>query len=779
MAEFLHEQQAVVEVWTCASGGRPARRLRAGELSERAFQINQAPALVAVTYLDPETGMIERGRLDFGTFAAELVAREADRYRLHRLRRDEIRRALRAKNGAGDLSACAQWEALRAAAGRGTLEITEMPSKPSDDDDFFVACECEVGGFGQITRVVRVYRGSQVSHRIVGGTGGLFLRGGGGKGGRVAVAVRQGEGAGVPVPGRDVIEIRVPDARQTDPRYWNLLEFGEAWVLRESGLAQMGLVNAHLENRRKQMAWRKSNYDRFAEPLFAGLNVGGGIAGAGAPLGEAARLAYNVLVTGALTPDVPSNRELEDLLRFVAARSIHPRLARKPGKTLTREETEELWRIGARLSAREVEDALRAIGDDDVTAMLSFPRWQNMDQKYRLVVDILTDLFKVTGKSEAGILEDVFNNSVLSPNGEFSITTALALALGNKTVTPLSGVSLEQLARGDGPVEAWLQYLNFTVDLRAVANTLSLWRLRTRADRELRKPFGHAPRLNDLAAYEFRIFGYPTLFWYKRGLLKNDLEAFSKDFAYGVLGTEVVERFPTQNDFLMELSAGRLAPIGFAWIPEGLRRAGRESNLPVFAHRIRSGKHAGQTAIIVYGLKAYRQHSAFMERELRRFRQYERMLVEGGVITRLLEAENPGDLQPLDYEPRLEVGSDAVSRSFKPLLGDLLEFQRILRFTRWSVELEGSDLVERERLESRLRHWGVAVGPGSPDPLGKVDPHFSSFIYRATVDGSWRRILVVHVPGVRDLAHCMAVAEEGRRREAWRRRAAGRMPIGP
>ncbi|NIP92542.1 MAG: hypothetical protein GWO24_03360, partial [Akkermansiaceae bacterium] len=108
----------------------------------------------------------------------------------------------------------------------------------------------------------------------------------------------------------------------------------------------------------------------------------------------------------------------------------------------------------------------------------------------------------------------------------------------------------------------------------------------------------------------------------------------------GIYGTRVVERFPTQNDFVRELRAGRLTPIGFARIPEGLKRAGRESNLPVFGHRIRSGRHAGKTSIIIYGLKAFRSHSAFMGRELNRYRQFERILEEGGVIRKMISAEN-------------------------------------------------------------------------------------------------------------------------------------------
>lgn len=779
MAASLRQREAVVEVWSYAAGGEPGRRLRAAELAVRATSLNQSPTFLTATYFDSKLGVVKKGRIEFGTIAPSLQVGEARRYRRDRERRDEIRRFLGARNGEGVLSAGAQWKLLRASVKGGRLSVTHLPASPQDDRDLFVACECEVGADGQIARVVRVYRASQVSHQIVGGAAGLSFKGGADQPARSGTAVRQGEGSGVPLPGRDVLEVRMIDRKVADSRRWNRVLFGEPWVLRECGLAQLGLISAHLENQRKDLAWRKSNLDRFAEPIFAGLNIGGGIAGATTPLGEVARLAYNVIVTRSLTPSVPSSKELEDLFRFVAAKARHATLARRPGENLSASEVKELRSIGAKLAPRDVEDSLRVIAADDLRAMLAFPTWQNMDQKYRLYVDILTDLLKVTGDSESGILKDLFNNSRLGPNGEFNITSSLAIALGQEGITPLSGVSLQDLAQGDGPERAWLQFLNVTVDLRALANSLSLFRRRDDLDRELQKPFGHAPSASDLAAFEFRVFGYPTLFWYKRGLLKEDLAAYRNDFAYGVFGTRVVKRLSTREDFMAELRAGRLMPIGFARIPEGLRRAGRESNLPVFGYRIPSGKDQGQIAILIYGLKAYRAHSAFMRRELERFRSYQRMLKDGGVITKVLEVEGAAGLTTAELEPKLNVGQEAVATIYRPLLQDLLEYQRLLRLSKWGVALNSEGQSERARLESILRGRGVAVGPGQPDPLELVDPYFSSYVYRAQVNGQWRRMQAIHIPSVRDLARGIAVAEIQRQRESVRRRSAGRVKIDP
>lgn len=738
---FLETRNAVTEVWSLRDGGLTHRRIKAGELSSLdAVQ----PSVLAVTYLDPQTNRLRRERLAFGSSAASEMAHRSARYHHHRQIQNEMRRIMRTRAALGGLSASAQWNALRAAAHSGRLPLRFLPIRPPQEDDFFVAMECELDAAGQIVQVVRAYRASEVSARFVDGREELVLQRAG--------DTRKLTARSVEARGSKNSSIRIYDAQEPDPHKWNLLEFGEAEVLRQTSLAHLGLINAHLEHQRKELAWKKSNLDQLANPVFTGLNVTGGLTGVGAPLGEIARLIYNLTVGPRFTPDVPTPRELEDLFRYLAAKARHPELARKPGPQLDARELRTLQRAGALMSEGDVADAVRGLSDQDLQAMLQFPRVQNMDQKYRLVVDLLSDLGKATEASESGVLKTLFNNSTLAPNGDLSLSTGLALAVGQQSITPLSGVSLQELAEGGGSAEAWLQFLNLTVDLRSIVNTLTLLRNREQRDRELRRPFPHAPRINDLAAYEMRLFGYPLLFRYKRGLLKNDLAAYRQDFAYGIVGAEIVEHFSSQEDFLKEYRAGRLAPLGYVNLPGGPRGTKRQSNLPVFGHRIPSGPHAGKTSLIVYGLKAYREHLGLMQRELKNFRLFERVLEEGGVIRSLIKTTKNEHLPPRSFEPVIHVGEDAASIHFSPLLQDLLEHQRLVRFREWGIELDRESINEQARLQRRLKGHGIHISTRNPDPLLSVDATFSVFTFRTRIDGRWQSVQITNLASMAELA---------------------------
>jgi len=100
---------------------------------------------------------------------------------------------------------------------------------------------------------------------------------------------------------------------------------------------------------------------------------------------------------------------------------------------------------------------------------------------------------------ERGLQRDIFNNIYFSVTGEISINYIIAVVAGARQATPLSGASLENLSRGHGRGVEWLQYLNFTVDVRAVLNTLSRLTHRGLANKELKQPFPYAPRMDDLA----------------------------------------------------------------------------------------------------------------------------------------------------------------------------------------------------------------------------------------------------------------------------------------
>src|SRR5262249_8360910 len=110
-----------------------------------------------------------------------------------------------------------------------------------------------------------------------------------------------------PIAGQDDVELRVkpgsasePVAQRsvpaTDPEKWNVVEFGEPELIRQSALAKYSLISAHLERTRKQVSLKMSTVALIVEPIFLGLNVGGGVSGLGFPIGEAARLAYNTTI---------------------------------------------------------------------------------------------------------------------------------------------------------------------------------------------------------------------------------------------------------------------------------------------------------------------------------------------------------------------------------------------------------------------------------------------------------------------------------------------------
>ena len=113
-----------------------------------------------------------------------------------------------------------------------------------------------------------------------------------------------------PILGQDLVELRIIDPNEPDVRRWNVLEFGEPEVLKQSALAvqlgQRASGFAAQANRAQEM-----KIDLFVEPVVAGLNIGGGV-GFGRSRGEVARLAYN-LITPKFIADVPKVKELREL----------------------------------------------------------------------------------------------------------------------------------------------------------------------------------------------------------------------------------------------------------------------------------------------------------------------------------------------------------------------------------------------------------------------------------------------------------------------------------
>jgi hypothetical protein len=823
LVEFLAGQDALVEVWASSTEGQGgARRIPAPELARLKAGRHEPPTRVTVTYREEWTGAVIRCGLEFGFGAADAVAGLHVAYQRHRVLQLNAREILGARNAEGLPDAFAQWVALQAARRDGRFVPLEPIGEPWDARDLFVACEYEVDAGNNFRSVVRLYRHHEIRRHIVGERQALSLEPAEQIGGRTVLAF-QGRGVSDelepvfhPLPGLTTVELRVEDRGRPDPRTWNVLEFGEPELLRQTALAHFSLINAHLETRRKALAMKQANLALVVEPIIAGLNIGGGVAGISFPLGAAARLGYNALLVPRLIPDVPSARQMRELLRLAAARADHPELRARPGRLLDRHDLKVLREGLAELTEADVSDFIQLMGEEDLEAMLRIARLQRIDAKLVNLLGIVAEAGRVSGwTDEAGWQRDVFNNIYFSVTGELSINYIIASLAGQRDATPLSGVSLEALSRGDGPAEAWLQYVNITVDLRAVLNTVVRLSQRGLASKELKRPFPYAPRMSDLAAYEFRIFGYPLLLFHKRGLIRADAEAFQNDYAYSLLGTRIVERFRTREEFEREIRDGRVVPLGYVRVPTA---AGgwKETNLAVFAHRIPAGRHRGKTALVLYGLKAFHEHSEMVERERRRFLEFERGLLDGAVIEQCIEAEPepgqetapvfPGRLDPagltsgqesvlrqtlrrrieeLDlgaggarepvpparmFEPMIHAGRTSAAEIYEPLLGDLLELRRHEVRKSWGIQIDDQERDAARGIREGLAARGIAVSPG--DPLESVDAFHSSFLYRRSVDGWRQRVRVARLPGLADIQREIEKADDAKRIEAIRRDAA-------
>jgi hypothetical protein len=823
LVEFLAGQDALVEVWVSSPEGEDgARRITAPELARLKSGRHEPPTHVTVTYRDEWTGAVIRCGLEFGFGAADAVAGLHAAYQRHRMLQLHAREILGARNAGGLPDAFAQWEALQAARRDGRFVPLEPIGEPWDARDLFVACEYEVDAGNNFRSVVRLYRNHEIRRHIVGERQALSIETAEQIGGRTVLAFA---GRGVsdelepvfhPLPGLTTVELRVQDPARPDPRTWNVLEFGEPELLRQTALAHYSLINAHLEARRKALALKQANLAMVVEPIIAGLNIGGGLAGVSFPLGAAASLGYNALLVPRLIPDVPSARQMRELLRLAAARADHPELRGRPARLLDRHDLKVLREALPELTEADVSDFIQLMDEEDLEAMLRIARMQRIDAKLVNLLSIVADAGKVSGwTDESGWQRELFNNVYFSVTGELSINFIIASLAGLRDTTPLSGVSLEALSRGDGPAEAWLQYLNVTVDLRAVLNTLARLTQRGLADKELNRPFPYAPRMSDLAAYEFRVFGYPLLLFHKRGLIRADAEAFQQEYAYSLLGTRIVQRFRTREEFETEIRAGRVVPLGYVRVPT-VTGGWKETNLAVFAHRIRAGRYRGRTAIVLYGLKAYQEHSEMVERERRRFIEFEQGLRDGAVIELCIAAEPepgqdealvfPGQLGPsgltpeqesvlrrmlrrrmeeLDlgaggtrepvppagmFEPTIHAGHTSAEEIYEPLLGDLLELRRHELRKSWGLPVDDQERDAARGIREGLAARGIEVSPGNP--LESVDAFHSSFLYRRSVNGWRQRVRVARLPGLVDIRRELEKADDAKRINAMRRDAA-------
>lgn len=775
LEEFIRSRDAVLETWaigeaTRREGLEGARRITAEELASLRSEGRELPTWNTVALPARDGRGVVRYRMEFGAAATRVEDAAADSYLRHRRLQLRARKILDARDSQGRRSAIAQWNALHDAVRAGQLEIEHPPPPIPFEHDLLVAFEFEVNARGHYQRAVRVYRQSEIQKRFFDGVPGLLLSPSWeDREFRAYVIPPRFDGTRRiqvlnPIDGQDAVEVRVKREGEPDFRRWNRLEFGDAELLEESAVATYAVLNAYLERSRKELAWKKSNFDMVAEPVFAGINIAAGASGVEFPVGEAVRLAYNALVSPWFLPKIPTVAEMRELLRLLAAYQNHPALSGLPAEVLTPTDGRELQAYVEQLTPQQVENAVRHIDRDDLEAMRSLARFQNLDAKYRLFVDILTGIAKVSGEAyEGGLVEDVFNNAYVALNGELSLSTILLVTLGEKDLTPLSGIALEDLVRGRPPHEAWAQYFNVSVDLRSVANSVSRWFHRDLAGKELRMPFPHAPRADALAAYEFRIFGYPLLFFYKRGLLKDEIRAYREDYAYGIVKSDIVEHFPDRESFDAEIRAGRLLPLGHVLVRDGLGRM-RRSDLLVFAHYIPSGPYpTDRIAIVQYGLKAYEQKSELMRREQNRYAEYETALLDGGVIRRLFAAEKTSAIAPQRFEAKILAGREWINRLYTPLLGKLEEMHRLRTLTRWGVPPDREADHLAEEIHDLLRLSGLELGPEDSVALRHVDAASSRFIVSITHRGYWRDVQFSMIPDLASVETAAMRAAQSRR----------------
>ena len=402
LMDFLLEHEAVIEVWGYGEGQEHPRRLTAPEVGRLKKQRREQPTFLTVTYRRSATGEVATNRLEFNFKAASELSTVSEGYERHRQTQLAAQAALGARDEQGRLDAGAQWEELARAAEEGRLPLALLPPKPSKPDDLFVALEYEVDRFNNFTNVVRIYRASEIQRRVVQEPDGqntqvlILNRPGHGppgeaRGFRLRGGSDELEPAPNPVPGQDVIELRVANPNEPDARKRNVLEFGESGIVAQSALARFSLVSAYLEKKRKEIALKKSRLDLIAEPIFAGLNIGGGLAAVGFPIGEAARLGYNAAVVPWFIPDVPSVRQMRELFRLMTAKARHPQLKTKPAHFLDQADFEHLQEFSKTLTDAEVAEHLQHVSDEDLKGMLRLAKMQRKDAQVSNLLSSMGD----------------------------------------------------------------------------------------------------------------------------------------------------------------------------------------------------------------------------------------------------------------------------------------------------------------------------------------------------------------------------------------------------
>src|SRR5439155_15114676 len=167
LLDFLIEREALVEVWAYPQKGGKPRRIPATQLAALKKERREQPTFTTATYRDSATAVPATYRIEFNFKAASDVMAASAGYQRQREMQLAAREVLGVRDAEDKFNALTQWEQLNKAGQAGRLTLAEMPPKPANPRDLFVAFEYEVDSFNNYSKAVRVYRESEITHHVV------------------------------------------------------------------------------------------------------------------------------------------------------------------------------------------------------------------------------------------------------------------------------------------------------------------------------------------------------------------------------------------------------------------------------------------------------------------------------------------------------------------------------------------------------------------------------------------------------------------------------------
>ena len=202
-------------------------------------------------------------------------------------------------------------------------------------------------------------------------------------------------------------------------------------------------------------------------------------------------------------------------------------------------------------------------------------------------------------------------------------------------------------------------------------NSVQRMRFQSLADKELSDAVSGTPRGCRISR-PTRIphFWLPVLSFYKRGLMKDDLKGIRQRLRLtGLLGRTIVVTSQPANRWEAEIRNGRMVPLGYVKVSDG--KGWAEGLQPRRVRlRFRTESTRGQTAMILYGLKACADYSATIEHARSsgsaRFEQGPRAAAWSS--SRSLGRTTQRRCPCRNWNPRLHLGEAAREENFVDLL---------------------------------------------------------------------------------------------------------------